>query len=344
MKRSAITLRGVAHFLMRITEAISEFLNQAASQRKLSANTRRAYQNDLVHFSAFLKDFKKINDVSQLFRGLRPTEIRAYLASLYDSHERTSISRRLSAIRSFLRFLRAEGWIDRDVGGLVPTPKSRRALPRFLKPDEMLTLLRAPGTDTFLGKRDRALLELIYGSGLRVSESVGLNVGHVDLRSEWVRVFGKGAKERAVPFGREAAAALNDYLIARRERFDREEDALSSDAPLFVNYRGSRLSARSVARILSRHLLVAASMIGGMPNLKGRISPHGLRHSFATHLLAAGADLRTIQEMLGHSRISTTQRYTHVDLGALMDEYREAHPLAQVSLPESPGSPGSEDE
>lgn len=187
----------------------------------------------------------------------------------------------------------------------------KKQLPKFLKIEEVQELIGAPDTSTRLGRRDRALFELIYGSGLRVSEAVGLNHGDLDLKSGWVRVFGKGSKERTVPFGSPAREALENMLS--------DTVSSSSDDPLFTNFRGSRLTARSVARILTKHLVrIAASRM---------ISPHGLRHSFATHLLGAGADLRSIQELLGHERLSTTQRYTHVDLGTLVDEYRESHPL-----------------
>jgi integrase/recombinase XerC len=198
------------------------------------------------------------------------------------------------------------------MGILIPTPKLKRRLPRFLKIEEVLELIHAPDISTQLGRRDRALFEILYGCGLRVGEVVALNLEHIDLSSKWVRVMGKGSKERMVPFGNPALEALNLYLQDRN-------CASNGSEPLFVNFLGTRLSARSVGRILNKHLVRLASAKS--------LSPHGLRHSFATHLLAAGADLRTIQEMLGHSRLSTTQRYTHVDLGTLVDAYRDSHPL-----------------
>jgi integrase/recombinase XerC len=200
---------------------------------------------------------------------------------------------------------------------LVPTPKAQRKLPRFLKVEEIFELIHAPDVATILGRRDRALFELLYASGLRVSEVVSLDVVDLDLGGGWVRVLGKGAKERSVPFGAPAREALEAMLG------DRPDVAMQADVPLFVNFRGGRLTSRSVAKILTRHLVRLASAKS--------LSPHGLRHSFATHLLAAGADLRTIQELLGHARLSTTQRYTHVDLGVLMDEYRDAHPLNRTA-------------
>jgi integrase/recombinase XerC len=290
-----------------LTDVVEEFFGYLRAQRGASPHTLRAYENDLAHW---LEDLKA-RDIHTLrtLESLEPLHVRSYLSHLYDTHERGSICRRLSAIRSFLRFLRHQGWLGRDIGVLVPTPKSNRPLPKFLKIEEMQELIQAPDLSTILGRRDRALFELMYGCGLRVSEAVGLNWSDVDLQNGWVKVFGKGSKERLVPFGPPARAALESVLADRAD----------GGQPIFVNYQGGRLTSRSVARVLTRHLVRLASAKS--------LSPHGLRHSFATHLLAAGADLRTIQELLGHSRISTTQRYTHVDLGALLDEYRAAHPL-----------------
>jgi integrase/recombinase XerC len=199
------------------------------------------------------------------------------------------------------------------VGSLVPSPKARKSLPNFLKIEEAKELIEAPDVSSVLGRRDRAIFELIYGAGLRVSEAISLNVGDLDLDQGWVKVIGKGSKERTVPLGRPAIEAIQTMLSDRADQ---------GSVPLFVNFRGGRLTARSVARALAKHLVrIAASR---------SISPHGLRHSFATHLLAAGADLRGIQELLGHSQLSTTQRYTHVDIEGLAEEYRLAHPLERV--------------
>lgn len=305
---------------MTIEKAISTFLEFLAAEKRYSPHTVKAYQEDLGHWSQDLAEKRKITSLDQLSTGLEPIHLRSYLSFLHDTHERSSICRRLSAIRSFLKFLRSRGWIGRDVGVLVPTPKMKRGLPKFLKVEEAFELVEAPDLSSRLGRRDRALFEVLYGCGLRVSEAVGLNRSDVDLKEGWLRVMGKGSKERTVPFGPPARSALEAYL---GDRTDLPSGDRRKPEPLFVNYQGTRLTARSVARILNKHLVrIAAAKT---------LSPHGLRHSFATHLLAAGADLRTIQEMLGHSRLSTTQRYTHVDLGALMDEYREAHPLNKKS-------------
>lgn len=299
---------------MKLTQAADQFLDFLTHQKRYSPNTLRAYRIDLDHWLSDLKE-RGIGTLGELSSRIEVNQLRSYLSSLYDSHEKTSLCRRLSAIRSFLKYLRSQKLITRDIGILVPTPKTKKSLPEFFKIEEMEELINAPDVSTVLGRRDRAIFEVIYGCGLRVSEAVGLNICDVSLEKGWLTVMGKGSKERSVPFGPPARQAIEAWLS------DRPGVTKSSSSPLFVNFRGGRLTSRSVARLLAKHLVrIAASR---------SISPHGLRHSFATHLLAAGADLRTIQELLGHARLSTTQRYTHVDLGALLDEYKEAHPLAK---------------
>lgn len=296
----------------RLVDAIAKFIEVIEIQRKLSVHTLRAYSGDLAEWAVAMGEFG-LSSVSAFDRGLKPLHLRSYLAKKVATHEKTSLCRKLSAIRSFLKYARSEGWLSRDVGALVPSPKTEKHLPKFLRIDEAKELIEAPDSATVLGRRDRAIFELIYGSGLRVSEAVGLDREALDLSSGWVRVFGKGSKERTIPLTPAAADAISAMLGDRPGE---------TRGPLFVNFRGGRLTSRSVARILSKHLVrIAASRA---------ISPHGLRHSFATHLLAAGADLRGIQELLGHAQLSTTQRYTHVDLGGLVDEYRAAHPLEKA--------------
>jgi integrase/recombinase XerC len=302
---------------MRLLDASEVFLVHMKEARRASPHTVAAYECDLSSWLGYLQKSEAIETAEMLDAQLQPDLLRSYLASLYETHARSSISRRLSAIRMFLRFGRTRRWWTRDIGSLIPSPQAPRPLPRFLGIDEVLELLRTPETCSWLGRRDRALFEVLYGCGLRVSEAVGLDVADLDLNGEWIRVHGKGGKGRSVPFGPPAKSALTEYLTEGAPQF---ASTLGSGA-LFRNVRGGRLTARSVARILARHLVRAASALG-------TVSPHGLRHSFATHLLANGADLRSIQELLGHSRLSTTQRYTHVDLGALLDDYRDAHPLA----------------
>ena len=300
----------------RLVDAIAKFMEVLEIQRKLSSHTLRAYQTDLAEWAGAMTELG-FADLSTLDRDLKPIHLRSYLARKVSTHEKSSLCRKLSAIRSFLKHARRETWLSRDIGVLVPSPKIEKHLPKFLRIDEAKELIEAPDSATVLGRRDRAIFELIYGSGLRVSEAVGLDAACVDLGDGWVRVLGKGSKERTVPISPTAREAIEAMLGDRIEG-----EVAGSRTPLFTNFRGGRLTSRSVARILAKHLIrIAASR---------SISPHGLRHSFATHLLAAGADLRGIQELLGHAQLSTTQRYTHVDLGGLVDEYRAAHPLEKA--------------
>lgn len=292
--------------------AIIHFIEVLEIQRKSSVHTLRAYRTDLGEWAGAMRKVG-FSTLEELEQGLKPLHLRSYLANRMEGLENTTLCRKLSAIRSFLKYARAEKWLTRNVGALVPSPKMKKSLPHFLKIEEVGELIQAPDLATVLGRRDRAIFELIYGAGLRVSEAVGLNRGDLDFSEGWVQVFGKGSKERAVPLGKPAVEAIESMLADR---------VIEKTSPLFVNFRGERLTTRSVARLLAKHLIrIAASRL---------ISPHGLRHSFATHLLAAGADLRGIQELLGHSQLSTTQRYTHVDIGGLTEEYRAAHPLERA--------------
>ncbi|MCC7441356.1 MAG: tyrosine recombinase XerC [Bdellovibrionales bacterium] len=293
------------------------YLEEGRFGRTWSEHTLRAYRSDLEDWLASLERTEGIRLAQDLERELTPALLRRYLAGLDGRLNRSSLGRRLAAIRGFLRHLKRKGAMEREIGKLVPTPRVQRPLPRYLRIEEVVELLRTVDSSTALGRRDRALFELIYGAGLRVSEAVGLDRTDIDLSGGWVRVLGKGNKVRQVPFGPPAREALEAAFADR------------GAVPAFTNSRGGRLTSRSVARILARHLVRLAASVEGMAALGGKISPHGLRHSFATHLLSSGADLRSIQEMLGHSRLSTTQRYTHVDLGELLDQYRGAHPLSR---------------
>jgi site-specific recombinase XerD len=239
------------------------------------------------------------------------------------------VARKISALRAFGRFLRREGWLDGDPAGLTVAPRREQRVPAHLTVDEMEKLLAVPDVDTPLGRRDRAILELFYASGLRLSELVGLDLEDVNLSARVVRVMGKGAKERLVPFNSAAANSLRAWLKDRAAlvKAHPESQAPNPKArsrapvePLFVNFRGSRLTGRSVQRLVARCMTQCSTRFG--------ISPHALRHSFATHLLQRGADLRAIQELLGHVQLSTTQRYTHVNAAQLLDVYRKTHPRA----------------
>jgi integrase/recombinase XerC len=244
--------------------------------------------------------------------------LRSYLAYLRaEGISKTSIGRHLSALRTCFAFLKREGRVASNPAKAVGTPRRDRTLPRTLSVSEAFAVVEAKGREGALGSRDRALLELLYATGLRVSELVGLRLDDVDLSARQVRTVGKGKKERIVPFGQPAAAALRAWLKARADFAPAARDA----GFVFLNARASRLTDRSVRRILDRAALAA--------EVPRHASPHALRHSFATHLLAAGADLRSIQELLGHASLSTTQRYTHLDVERLLEVYRKSHPKAE---------------
>ena len=311
--------------LQPLREAFLEFLEL---NRNVSRHTLRAYRSDLAQFATFAAD--------RLGRTPTPADIdhrliRAFLAELYERGlTRGTSARKLAAIRSFTRYLRREGVVDRNPGALVDSPVVERRIPAHLGREEMEALLGAPDAGTPLGRRDRAILELFYASGLRLSELASLDLDSVNLSSRMVRVLGKGGKERIVPFNRPTAAAIRASLPERQRLMDsapprtvrprRRGARRVPDDPLFVNKHGGRLSVRSIDRLVRKYATQAATRLG--------ISPHALRHSFATHLLDAGADLRSIQELLGHSSISTTQRYTHVSMAQITEVYRKSHPRA----------------
>ena len=306
-------------------EHLQPFLDYLRLNRNLSRHTVRAYGSDLSQFLDFAAE--------RLGREPQPGDfdhrlVRAYLAELYERRQASSSSaRKLAAVRTFARYLRREGLLEADPGALVSAPRIERRIPAHMAVDEVAALLAAPDPATPLGLRDRAILELFYASGLRLSELVGLDLEHVNLSGRMVRVLGKGGKERIVPFNTAAATAIREYLPARRGLVSRGAGGAASSSgeprradPLFVNHRGGRLSSRSVARMVQRCVTKVGAQRG--------ISPHALRHSFATHLLERGADLRAIQELLGHARITTTQRYTHVNAAQLTALYRRTHPRA----------------
>jgi len=289
---------------------IDTFIQYLTSERSASGHTVEAYRRDLEQFADYVG--REI-DAGITVHDLTHLHIRRYLAHLHKGLEKSSIGRKLAAIRSLFRFLLRRGMVAKNPAELVSTPKKEKRLPYHLTVDEAQILVEAPGGPDLLMLRDRAILETLYSCGLRVSELTGLNVGGADLAGESVRALGKGNKERIVPLGRKAVAALVDYLQARNNP--------PLDAPLFTNARGGRLTRRSVARIVDRYMLHQQTM--------KKASPHTLRHTFATHLLEGGADLRAIQEMLGHASLSTTQKYTHVTIDRLLEVYDKAHPKAK---------------
>ena len=292
-------------------EWIDRFTGYLADERNLSPHTRAAYLRDLLEFRRFL-DKNGGSDRAALLK-IDSFLLRRYLAELHKLNQRTSIARKLSALRTFFRYLVREGHMPGNPAEGLSTPKLNRYLPKTLSVDEAVALMECGSGNGLLDLRDRAIVELFYASGLRVSELTGLNVGSLDLRQKLVRVVGKGRKERILPIGRKAHQAIAAYLDAR--------GASDDDAPLFLNARGGRLTPRSVQRNLKTRLIKAM--------IVKDISPHALRHSFATHLLDGGADLRGIQELLGHASLSTTQKYTQVSVDHLMSVYDKAHPRSK---------------
>jgi integrase/recombinase XerC len=302
---------------------IGKFLEHLRVETNASVHTLRSYATDLEQFRSFLlsKDFsidEKSGDVS--VEKVDHLAIRAYLSHLYRSHKKSSLARKLAAQRSFFRYLVEEGFLAQNPAEIVATPKQEKPLPTFLPVDEVFSLLETPDRSTTWGARDRAILETLYSCGIRVSELTGLSEGDVDFSLGILKVYGKGRKERIVPIGEKALAAIRESL-PQRDRILGSLGHKGRGSPLFINPRGGRLTSRSVARILHKYILKCG--------LLRKVSPHALRHSFATHLLDAGADLRAIQELLGHVSLSTTQRYTHVSVDKLMEVYDRAHPRAK---------------
>ncbi len=288
---------------------VEAFLEHLRDEKDASPHTLRNYRMDVLSFLAFLTKAKgprfSLEEVVVL-------DFRSYLSSLYGQQAKVSLARRLAALRSFFRYLYRQKHISRDHSSLVPTPRVEKKLPTTLSVAEVSLLLEAPDQNSKEGLRNRAILELLYSTGLRVSELVSLDKENFS-GSGVFRVVGKGRKERMVVYGDTAAKVVAAYLEVRKEFSPREEEPA-----LFLNSRGGRLTVRSVERIVA-----AAALAAGLP---AEVTPHTLRHSFASHLLANGADLRLIQELLGHASLSTTQKYTHVEMEKLLTEYRQAHP------------------
>jgi integrase/recombinase XerC len=287
--------------------AVDAFATHLRVERHVSPHTLRAYRSDV-------RQFLETTGGDGL-SSVGPDAVRRWLRTLDGGTERTSIARKLSAVRGFFRFCTRTRILAHDPTSGIATPKVRRSLPTHLSLDDVDRLLSVPRADTLLARRDRAILELLYSSGLRVSELTGLDWERLDVESGAVRVTGKGRKERVVPVGRPALRALAGYRAACAAA-----GLAVTRGAVFRNRAGGRLTARSVDRLMARDVAAARTPT--------RATPHALRHTFATHLLGAGADLRAIQELLGHASLSTTQRYTHVDLRRLMDAYDRAHPRA----------------
>jgi len=282
---------------------IERFLTYLEVEKNYSAHTTLNYRLDLEEFFAFLSH-DRIAEVEY-------TTLRRFLAELRGRQLRPrSVSRKLSSLRSFFRYLQREGVVKKNPAALVVTPKLDNPLPHFLTETEARGLIEAPDGDSISAARDRAIFETLYSCGIRVSELVGLDQRDVDLISNMIKVYGKGKKERIVPIGEKAVEAIRSYLEVRGKPVE----------PVFLNRSGGRLTARSVRNIVNKYIATAA--------IQQKVHPHMLRHSFATHLLDRGADLRSVQELLGHVNLSTTQIYTHLTMDKLTDIYRKAHPRA----------------
>ncbi len=312
-------------------ERISGFLRFLKEEKGYSPHTIRNYGADLRHFVTFLDRPRGGEEGEQRRpnpRDVDYTLIREYLGGLYGRYRRRTIARRLSSLRSFFLYLERKGLAETNPAAAVSTPKLEKSAPNHLSVDDMFRLLKVPDTNHPLGLRDAAILEVLYSCGIRVSELQGLDVSGVRFEERLVKVRGKGDKERIVPIGRQALRVLRAYLDAARQlRPSSLQD--SSDEPLFINRRGERLSVRSIGRIVKKYVRTCA--------LPADISPHAMRHSFATHLLDGGADLRSVQELLGHASLSTTQEYTHVSLDRLMEVYDKAHPRSGTGGKGGPG-------
>jgi len=299
---------------------IADFQIYLEVQRNVSEHTLKAYMADVEEFNNFLQE-SDITKKDDAIINVEPETIRSYLSHLYrEKVKKVTVNRKVSSLRSFYKYLLRAGKVKNNPAEMVQTPKIEKYMPTFLSVDETFQLLGDQGDHSVSGLRDSAMLELFYSSGLRLSELAGLNVTDLDFRQALVKLRGKGKKERIVPVGMQALQAIDEYLKETTEVRKKCDDDLFKN-PLFLNARGKRITARSIARIVDA--MTVKSGIGR------KISPHALRHTFATHLLNAGADLRSIQELLGHESLSTTQKYTAVNINRMMEVYDKAHPRAK---------------
>ena len=307
-----------------LVECIRQFLDYMRAQRNASPHTLRNYESDLRQFYLYLttapdgseRPAPEVADIDNL-------TIREFLGALYEKrNKKSSTARKLATLRSFLKYLALRGVIRTSPARAVASPKQEMHLPDFMTLDVVEELMEMPDMNTAAGARDRAILELLYGAGLRVSELVGLDLGNINMTERLARVLGKGRKERIVPFGQKAAMALEKYLVKRPAlAVKKKQPRPDEQNALFLNLsRGGRLTSRSVGNIVDRYTALLAKKL--------KAHPHTLRHTFATHMLDSGADLRAIQELLGHENLSTTQRYTHVSVDQLLRVYQACHPRA----------------
>ncbi len=297
--------------------AIARFLQYLRVERNASDLTIKSYREDLMALAAYLAEANGGRPAEP--GNLTALDLRGYVAALHEAgYAKSTIARRLASLRSFFRFGQREGWAKTNPAKPLRNPRQGRTLPHFLTAEEIGRLLLAPPAEQPMGLRDRAMLETMYSAGLRVSEAVGLQQGDLDLDAGVLRVRGKGRKERFAPIGSYALRAIRRWLAVRRLH---PRQPPGPESPVFVNKFGRRLTTRSVGRMLEKYLKITG--------LDGRTTPHSLRHSFATHLLDRGADIRSVQELLGHKSLVTTQIYTHVSTAALRRVYEKAHPRAK---------------
>jgi len=288
---------------------ISQFLSSLKHEKNASPHTISSYKRDLLQLAGYLEEKKVV------LKEIDNVVLRGFLARLQENqNKRSTMARKLAAIRSFFQFCIKKKWLEDNPAKAVATPKQEKHVPSFLSEDEMAQFLDLPQTTQPLDLRDKAALELLYATGMRVSELAGLDLDDLNFSERLIRVRGKGKKERLIPFGKKAEDCLAFYIRSRPQINKGNIEAKA----LFLNYRGERLSSRSVERIVDKYIRVTA--------LRRKISPHSLRHSFASHLLSRGADLRVIQELLGHESLATTQKYTHLDLRQLLEVYKKSHP------------------
>jgi len=300
-------------------EYLNQFLQHLKYERNVSAHTLRNYASDLDQFKEYLFKIEKRSDIP--VAEIDRLTIREWMAGLHNDHKKTSIARKLASLRTFFQFLVREGVLETNPAKLVATPRIERKLPNHLSMEDAVRFIETPDTNTDLGRRDRAIIEFLYATGIRVGELVSINLQDIDFREKLVRVTGKRRKQRIVPFGEPALQALMHYLEETRPVFLNNCPAADRDNnAVFLNYQGTRITTRSVGRMIDKYIKQCADI--------HNISPHSLRHSFATHLLDGGADLRDIQELLGHARLSTTQIYTQVSMEKMIEVYDRAHPKA----------------
>ncbi|MBT3365702.1 MAG: tyrosine recombinase XerC [Nitrospina sp.] len=301
-------------------KAIQEFKNYLLVEKNASPHTLEGYLNDISQFQEFLTRSGHAMESGALqLEKIDRLAVRSFMGYLYEKNfSGTTLRRKLSTLSSFFRFLCREGTLKNNVAKTVPAPRVQNKLPSYFSIDEMFRLLQLPQGEGFLPARDRAMLELFYSCGLRISELVSLTLEDINLDSRMVKVLGKGGKERLLPLGRHCVEALKTYLNIRMDKIRKIN---SGTDQLFLNHRGGGITVRGMRKVVEKYIKLG--------NFPGGVSPHSIRHSFATHLLEGGADLRSIQELLGHSSLSTTQKYTHLTLDRLSEAYDKAHPRAK---------------